>query len=520
MNMKSLICSIFAMTLCGCVGWDDLPNQDTLHISSELWDAEGVLSTQNGLYVPLTYSGGLARVTSDGNATSVDIGAGRLARLAASPDGVIVVGFVDRYSCEDDSVDSNLIADCPEDDLAVEAELVLIEKDVVTATIPVDSAYNSITFSDDGRIAIAYLDLSTAVDLSGVVSLNAIVVVDLNLGSATPVSVGFAADQVLYTYDEDGAADRAVVLSQSSVAVVNLVGDQPVREVTFPLTLDPDSSVIPVGVELTPDGRYALISVEGSADLYALDLENQSINIVELYANPSAMTVHDSTDQTVIVYGNSSVVDVMEHEFFDVESYQLDEPMNQIVNGSEQVLLYSDAGQHDLYRLDLVGGDLVEYRLQNPAISVHVAPTEEFAVVLTRAESGFGSGSGGIYDAHPGMEIIDLADDNTAPYLLEGEGLGVAFTQDETHLHALILQANVSYLYQLDLYTGLAVEIDLSSPPVAIGAIEDGPFFITHEDALGLISFLDPSTGEITEASGFGAFGIASSSELITNEEE
>ena len=63
MNMKLLTGFIFAMTLCGCVGWDDLPNQDTLHISSELWDADGVLSTQNGLYVPLTYSGGLARVT-------------------------------------------------------------------------------------------------------------------------------------------------------------------------------------------------------------------------------------------------------------------------------------------------------------------------------------------------------------------------------------------------------------------------------------------------------------------------
>ena len=59
-------------------------------------------------------------------------------------------------------------------------------------------------------------------------------------------------------------------------------------------------------------------------------------------------------------------------------------------------------------------------------------------------------------------------------------------------------------------------EIDLSSPPVAIGTMEDGSFYITHESALGLVSFLDPVTGDIEEVGGFGAHGLMNPIELIT----
>ena len=333
--------------------------------------------------------------------------------------------------------------------------------------------------------------------------------------------MGFAADKVLFTHDPaSGTADRAVVLSQNSVAVIDLTGDVPSREVSFPLTLDPDSVVVPVGVELTPDGRYALISVQGSADLYALDLESRSINIVELSARPSDMAVNTLTDHTVLVFGNGSVVDVLDHDFFEVQSFTLDEPMTNIQDASDFSVLYNTAGGHDVYRLDLDTTDLVEYRLQNPAISLHMAPTEEYAIALTRAEGGFGSGVDDLYNRNPGMEIIDLRGDETQPYLLEGAGLGVAFSPQPAALHALVLQEDVDYLYQLDLYTGLAEEIELSGRPVSIGSMPDGTFYITHEETLGLVSFLDPSTGKVTEVAGFATLGLADPIELVSGKKE
>jgi hypothetical protein len=287
--------------------------------------------------------------------------------------------------------------------------------------------------------------------------------------------------------------------------------------VTFPLTLDPDSVVIPVGIELTPDGRYALISVAGSSDLYALDLLNKSINIVELSHNPTDMAVNEATDRTVLVYNSGSVVDVLEHEFFDIDTFNLDEPMRRIANGSTFSLLWSDANEHDVYRLDLETNVLVEYRLQNPAISMHIAPTEEFAIALTRPENGFNSGIEGLYDSSPGMEIIDLDDDETQPFLLEGTGLGVSWASTEATLHALILQEGADYVYKLDMYTGRAENIELAEPPLAIGNMNDDTFFITHDIPLGLVTFLDPKTNETREVSGFASLGMADAIELLND---
>jgi hypothetical protein len=65
--------------------------------------------------------------------------------------------------------------------------------------------------------------------------------------------------------------------------------------------------------------------------------------------------------------------------------------------------------------------------------------------------------------------------------------------------------------------TGVAVEIDLSQPPVAIGSMADGSFYITHTSGLGLVSFLDPVTGDVTEVGGFGAIDLYQPIELLGN---
>ncbi|NCG19723.1 MAG: hypothetical protein GWP91_12010, partial [Rhodobacterales bacterium] len=311
---------------------------------------------------------------------------------------------------------------------------------------------------------------------------------------------------------------QAVVLSQNEVAVVDLTLEIPERTVTFPLTLDPDVTVIPVGVELTPNGQYALISVAGRSDLYVLDLFNQSINIVELSGTPSAIDVNVVQDRTLLVYGSNATVDVLDHDLFDIETFSLDEAMNSIHSGSNFGLLYSTGNQHDAYRIDLETSELTEYRLQNPATSMSVSPTEEFAIALTRPENGFGEGLNGLYDSHPGMEILHLTSDNTDPFILEGEGLGVAWSVGESSLHALILQKSVDYLYQLDMYTGRPEELELQAPPVAIGTLPDadGTFFITHQEPLGLITFLDPISGKTTEVVGFATLGLMDKIEIQT----
>jgi len=517
--------SLGLLGLASC-GWNNLPNQSEAWFDQPLWDAQGVLPTDDGLYVRLPYAGKLVLVKTGGDATEVDVGEGRVERIESSPDGTALLAFVERYTC--DVGDKELkkvdrIEDCHSDKLEIETEIdIVVGGSVDGAALDIDNHYNALEWSPTGAYAIAYLDPAREANISGIINLESVLVIDIATRTGTPVDVGFRASQILF----DEVNERAVVLSKSQVAVVDLSTEEPYRDVTFPLTLDPDQAVVPVGVALTPDGQYALISVQGEGDLYVLDLENKSVNMVSLSANPSAMNVDSDSDRTVIVYGNGAVADILEHDYFDIETVTLDEPMSEILDGTGFALLYNPSGsRHDVYHLDLETGNLVEFRLENPILQLQMAPTEEYAIALTRAEGG---SSGDAYDARPGMEILDLRPDaegrvrgHSTAYMLEDPGVGLAFTATDTALYALVLQQNQDYLYQQDLYTAGELIVELSAPPVAIGAMPDGRFYITHEAGLGMVSFYDPlggtaeEPGSTTEAAGFATIGLLDETEVV-----
>lgn len=491
-------------------GWNHLPDQSSAWIDEPLWAPDEVIVTADGLYVPLPHAGGLALVAPGEEPLLVDIGEGRLVSADVSPDGERIVAVIERYRCDaDDDVLKDVVAadDCPAEDRITEVELDVIDDGAVQGAVAVDSVYNAMSWSADGRFAVAWLDLDDAEDVDGVVSLTTVLVLDLDTLVADNVQVGFAASRVLFTADNT----RAVVLSQSEVAVLDLTTSPPTTDVTFALTLDPDDVVDPVGVSLTPDGRYALISVRGAGDLYVLDLESHSVNLVTLSDDPADMHVDVEADRTVLVYDGEAVVDLLEHEYFDIESVELDEPMTDILDAPGFVLLWS-RGRQDVYELTLENGDVTEYRLQSAAESVHLAPSASFAIAFTWS-SGFGG--------KPGMEVLDLREDRgvTYPYALDGDGVGVAFAGEPGAEHALVLQDGVDYVYALDLQSAASTAFELAEPPLGIGAYDDTRFYITHDSPLGLVSFLDPATGEVVEVAGFGALGIADPIGVVTDEE-
>ena len=74
---------------------------------------------------------------------------------------------------------------------------------------------------------------------------------------------------------------------------------------------------------------------------------------------------------------------------------------------------------------------------------------------------------------------------------------------------------------KLDLYNGTTEELDLEDSPLGIGAFGDNGFYITHDAALGLVSFLNPDTNEISPVGQFAASGLfKEETELPRIEEE
>lgn len=509
------------LALLASCGWNNLPAQESYYVDEPLWNSAGPIATSDGVYVELPAADALVLVRADGTWSPIDVGVGTLDRAPSpSPDGATIGSFITRIWCADGEAEHIYVEACPEDELEQDHDLLLIRDGAVGATIALDNPYNGLRWSADGTWAVALIEAGSRLDnAGGVVSLTTILFVDVADGSATSVPVGFAATDVLF----DADASRAVVLSQSEVAVVDLTGGSPSVAITYGLTLDADDVVVPVGIELTPDGDHALISVEGDDSLYILDLVNPSVNIKALSGAPSAMAVNLGEDRTILVYGADARVDIVDHDGFDVDSVDLDEPMSHILDASDFSVLWSPDSR-DVYRFQVTEGDegavaysTTEYRLQSTPLSVYVSPDEQFAVALTAPGA-----IGGRY----GMEILDLRSDGEGgwrddvwPYALEGRGLGVAFALEGDAPQALVLQQDQDYVYQFDLMSASATELGLSAPPRAIGAMPDGGFFVTEDVTTGLMAFLDPSSDAVVEAAGFATYDLLGQDLLLVEED-
>lgn len=500
-----------ALGLAACNPWENLPSQDYSWIDGPLWDPTTAVATADGVYIELPHARALVRAKDNGTFDVVDLDGAEVVRMVPTPDGESVIVW-DRWRvCEDP--DAELVEDCDDDELSWSYELSVLSDGAVSTVSQIPPHLNRLAFSPDGAIAVAYLDFESADDIpvDGVVDLTQVAFVDLATGQQQSVSVGFSANNVIFSLD----GSRAVVLSRSQVVVVDLATFE--KTVVYPLTLDADQQVDPSGAALTPDGRYALITIEGSNDLYKLDLDVEAIDIIALDGAPAALSVNNDVDRSVLVYANLARVDVLEHDYFDIETIELDEPATAVLESASFALLYNDrANYHDVYKLDFSTMEATEYVMGNPVNSMQLTASERYAVGVLRPESSSsGNGLDDYQDARYGLGVIDLAEDDDISLVLEAEPVGLAVVEDEAGSFALLLLSGRDSLLKVDLSAPSAPEtIDLEAAPRSIGAMPDGRFFITHDSVLGLVSFLDPTDNGITSTAGFGAVDLQGDNEL------
>ena len=513
------------IALTACDPWGNLPNQNWTNLSDELWDAD-IVAAADGLYVRLPHAGELARVTSDGTAALVDLDGARPTSMVLASDNETVLVPSEWDVCTYESDDIKTLSDCPYEDRDTESELAVIRNGERLSAFELNPSFSQFKFSPDGALGVAFISADEGISVSGALNLTEVALIALETGAVDHVSVGFAATEVLFdevewvdSLDRTRIGSRAAVLSQSQVAIVDLTAEPPALSVVFPLTLDYDQEVDPTGAALTADGKYLVIGTVNTADLYVLDLEDENINMVSLDNTPSDLVIDATADQTAIVYADEARVDVMDHDVFDVISIDLDEPCNKIVDTDAGFsVLYNDAsGTHDVYRLDYETSDAIEYVLQNPVSSLTVTKSNEYAVALLEPEPGANSsGLAAEYDNNWGLSILDLLDDRSIDFALEAEPIGLEFAGGEQDSDfALLLLDGVESVLQIDLLTTAVSSVDLPEAPTGLGSTPSGRFFITHDSPLGLVSFLDPETGNIDTVSGFAAAGLFTDDTLV-----
>jgi hypothetical protein len=516
---------LIPLGLMGCDPFGHWP-EGVESIEGPLWDRDVVPSADGGVYVALPQAHALAYAAPGTDAVRVELEHdAEPTRLLASPGATRLLAFTQWPICTAETDEKiELVEDCPFDSLDWGYGLDLVSGTDAYATAEVPGFMNAIAFAPGDATAVAYLDYESGDDLpvDGVVDLSQVVFLDLEDGSAHTMSVGFSPNNILFSQK----ADKAVVLSRSKATVIGLEDFETL--VTYDLTLDADAVVDPVGAQLTPDGRYAIISVQGSSDLYTLDLEVPHVDIKELVAAPSAMWVSPTTDYdfTVLGYASETRLDVYDHVYFNNQPVVLEEPIDRLVGADGIVVAYNDrASTHDIYRLDLSTLELTEYVAANPVSSLEildVGGTPAFAVAVLRPESAGGSDLDQYQDQNWGLAVLDLLGDDIVNLVVESEPVGMALAERDGRAYALVLLDGVETLLMIDLAAPSAArQIELAAAPLGIGEMPDGSFYITHDSPLGLITFLDPTDPSSLEtASGFATLGLFDDYELSAQEQE
>jgi hypothetical protein len=526
---RSILIGMGVLALASCNPWDNLPQNGNNSWSHSLWDAN-VTSTLTSLYVRLPgeelnpaddddgdtgwydygyYSesartvGQLLRLDDSGKAgtvETVDLGGAAATRIEVAPDGATFLVFSRLPGCDTNDEDIETLEECVEEGETVEwkSEVHLVRGETVEKTWDLPPHLNAISFSADSAHAVAFMDASQPAEVGtgGLANVSAVQFINL----ANPqdelksVNIGYGVERVLFTEGNT----KAVVLSESEVVVVDMNDDYR-PTITYHLALDVDDEITPKDADLTPDGTTAFLTVEGGGDLYALDLVAESINIVDLDASPADMVVNDAADRTALVYSSRAQVDLVDHNLMEVETITLDEPANEMIEfqQSGSVLLFNTGGYKDVYKVDLVTSEVQEWRLKSPPTRVVVTSDETRAVVFTEPSGGSGN---------YGVEILDLTSESGGATNLESQSQPLDLALTETH--ALVLLAGVSDLLQVRLADGFTQAVELEDTPLGIGNFGSSDFWITHDAALGLVTFYDPATAELVSIGGFATAGL------------
>jgi hypothetical protein len=152
-------------------------------------------------------------------------------------------------------------------------------------TIPTHTGANAWSISDDGHFAIAWTDVTQlegpAPDASD--GFSELTVIDLTATppTSTRLSVGFRPSQVVF----DAPKLHAYAVVDEGISVLDLSGN-PLLTALIPLTAT-DSAARDVNI--SPDGSFAVVRVNGSADIDIVDLT---------LASSAPRTVHLESDAT------------------------------------------------------------------------------------------------------------------------------------------------------------------------------------------------------------------------------
>ena len=255
-------------------------------------------------------------------------------------------------------------------------------------TIATHTGANSWSISDDGHFAIAWTDV-TQIDATPDPSdgFSEVTVIDLTATppASTRLSVGFRPSQVVF----DAQKLHAYAVVDEGISVLDL-GAEPLVSALISLTVTGGTAR---DVNIAHDGSFAVVRVDGSADVEIVDLPSGTENAVHLESDATDLDLSADGKSATAVLGNETPPKVVRFAVPSPGSSLVSFPISgelvrsvTLSSDNQVALLYANAvPSNDLTLFDLTTAPDFKFRtvdLKGAVQRVSVSPDSQTAIAF------------------------------------------------------------------------------------------------------------------------------------------
>lgn len=382
---------------------------------------------------------------------------------------------------------------------------------VVTLVLP--KGLNQLAMAPDGDFAVAYFDVSRAGGKLPATSLQEAAVIALVAGKekATRVAVGFRPREVQFS--RDGA--QAFVVGERSVTIIDFakLAQKPLPERA---ALTRKVSEVVDEVEVTSDGKLALVRLDKGALLRVVELQADTITDITLAGRPTDLDVTKDGKLALLALRDQHKVAVVDlpgdistpSGIETISTGDLAPGQIELLSGGKRALLFSNAvDQEELAVLDLVKRASESLLVKKGIVSVTGAKDGKTAVVIHNKKQGTPSSSDPLetyIDKSYGYSLIDLSA-GVAKLQLTPVAPGEArFSLDSAHAFVLLEGTGVRAVDRCAMRSLIVDREQLGSPPIAVGTMPGTTqVYVAQDHPLGRVTFIDAATGKQRTLTGF-----------------
>ena len=366
-----------------------------------------------------------------------------------------------------------------------------------STTVSTHAGANAVAVSPGGGYAVIWTDAAKFPEdsLDPTDGLQDITVVKFDEPpTTTSLSVGYRPSQISFDKDEK----RAFVVTQPGLSVIEL-GDTPAPDSLVELTSDIVDDTVARDVTVTPDGRYAVVRVDGKMALGFVDLEEETLTELSLGDYVTDLDLSDDGKLAFAVSGGELVVvpvpppaDADPASFVHGSATGLTARSVSLSSDASLALLYSNAANSPFVGILSANADLSSYGgravdVKAPVLAAFAAPDAQHGIAFQSTATG--STKGGAFS-------IVSAQADRAPKVIgtDAAPIAVAFAPDGDK--AVIATRDLtkkSYgVYLVGLSNLEQNLVKLASPPLSAGIVPAANrAFVAQAHPEGRITFVD-----------------------------